>query len=53
MKSPTGRSPIECMSRSRMVGGAAFRSNPDLWQQVAADAFAPDLRGVQALLAQP
>jgi methanogenic corrinoid protein MtbC1 len=36
-----------------MVGGAAFRSNPDLWQQVAADAFAPDLRGVQALLTQP
>ena len=35
-----------------MVGGAAFRSNPDLWRQVAADAFAPDLRGVQALLAQ-
>jgi methanogenic corrinoid protein MtbC1 len=36
-----------------IVGGAAFRSNPELWQQVAADAFAPDLRGVQALLAQP
>ena len=34
-----------------MVGGAAFRSNPQLWRQVAADAFAPDLRGVQALLA--
>ena len=34
-----------------MVGGAAFRSNPDLWRQVAADAFAADLRGVQALVA--
>ena len=35
-----------------MVGGAAFRSRPDLWRQVAADAFASDLRGVQALLAR-
>jgi methanogenic corrinoid protein MtbC1 len=33
-----------------LVGGAAFRTVPDLWRQVAADAFAPDLRGVQALL---
>jgi hypothetical protein len=24
---------------------------PDLWRQVAADAFAPDLRGVQTLFA--
>jgi hypothetical protein len=36
-----------------MVGGAAFRSNPDLWRQIAADGFAADLRGVQTLLAQP
>jgi methanogenic corrinoid protein MtbC1 len=32
-----------------LVGGAAFRTVPDLWRQVAADAFAADLRGVQAL----
>lgn len=32
-----------------LVGGAAFRIAPDLWRQVAADAFAPDLRGAQAL----
>jgi methanogenic corrinoid protein MtbC1 len=32
-----------------VVGGAAFRTSPELWKQVAADAFAPDLRGVQAL----
>jgi methanogenic corrinoid protein MtbC1 len=34
-----------------LVGGAAFRTVPDLWRQVAADAFAPDLRGVQTLFA--
>ena len=32
-----------------LVGGAVFRTTPDLWRQVAADAFAPDLRGAQAL----
>ena len=32
-----------------LVGGAAFRTVPDLWRQVSADAFASDLRGVQAL----
>jgi methanogenic corrinoid protein MtbC1 len=32
-----------------LVGGAAFRTTPRLWQQVAADAYAPDLRGVRAL----
>ena len=33
-----------------LVGGAAFRTTPDLWRQVAADAYASDLRGVQTLL---
>jgi MerR family transcriptional regulator, light-induced transcriptional regulator len=33
-----------------LVGGAAFRTTPSLWQHVAADAYAPDLRGVRALL---
>ena len=32
-----------------LVGGAAFRTTPDLWRQVAADAYAPDLRGAHAL----
>lgn len=32
-----------------LVGGAAFRTTPRLWQHVAADAYAPDLRGVGAL----
>jgi methanogenic corrinoid protein MtbC1 len=32
-----------------LVGGAAFRTTPSLWQHVAADAYAPDLRGVPAL----
>ena len=32
-----------------LVGGAAFRTSPGLWQHVAADAYAPDLRGVAAL----
>jgi methanogenic corrinoid protein MtbC1 len=31
-----------------VVGGAAFRTNPDLWQQVSADAYAADLRGIDA-----
>ena len=34
-----------------VVGGAAFRTAPELWRQVAADGFATDLRGVQALFA--
>jgi methanogenic corrinoid protein MtbC1 len=34
-----------------LVGGAAFRAQPDLWRQVSADGFAADLGGVQALLA--
>jgi methanogenic corrinoid protein MtbC1 len=33
-----------------LVGGAAFRSTPGLWQHVQADAYAPDLRGVLSLL---
>jgi methanogenic corrinoid protein MtbC1 len=32
-----------------LVGGAVFRTMPDLWRQVGADAFAADLRGVQTL----
>ena len=32
-----------------LVGGAAFRTVPELWRSVAADAFAPDLRAAQAL----
>jgi methanogenic corrinoid protein MtbC1 len=32
-----------------LVGGAAFRTSPDLWRQVSADAYAADLRSVQAL----
>lgn len=31
-----------------LVGGAAFRMVPDLWRQVAADAYAADLREAQA-----
>lgn len=34
-----------------VVGGAAFRAVPDLWQQITADAHATDLRGVQTLFA--
>jgi methanogenic corrinoid protein MtbC1 len=42
----------ECRDRvSILVGGAAFRSTPDLWRQVAADGFAADLQGVQTLFA--
>ena len=33
-----------------VVGGAAFRANPELWRQVSADGFATDLRGVTSLL---
>jgi methanogenic corrinoid protein MtbC1 len=29
-----------------VVGGAAFRTNPDLWRQVSADSYAADLRGI-------
>lgn len=32
-----------------MVGGAAFRTAPDLWRQVGADGFGSDLRQAQAL----
>lgn len=31
-----------------VVGGAAFRTNPDLWRQVSADGYAADLRGIDA-----
>jgi methanogenic corrinoid protein MtbC1 len=31
-----------------VVGGAAFRMNPDLWRQVSADAYAADLRAIDA-----
>ena len=31
-----------------LVGGAAFRTAPGLWRQVAADAYAPDLRSAQS-----
>ena len=31
-----------------LVGGAAFRTAPNLWRQVAADAYAPDLRSAQS-----
>ena len=34
-----------------LVGGAAFRTTPDLWKQVSADGFASDLRELQHLLA--
>ena len=29
-----------------IVGGAAFRTSPDLWRRIAADGFASNLRGV-------
>jgi methanogenic corrinoid protein MtbC1 len=35
------------------VGGAAFRTSPELWRQVAADGFASDLREVDALFHGP
>lgn len=31
-----------------VVGGAAFRTNADLWRQVSADGYAADLRGLDA-----
>jgi methanogenic corrinoid protein MtbC1 len=34
-----------------VVGGAAFRTNPDLWRHVSADAHAADLRGIDAAFA--
>ena len=34
-----------------VVGGAAFRTHPDLWRQVAADGYAADLRGLDAAFA--
>ena len=42
-----------CARVTVVVGGAAFRAVPNLWRQVAADAFAADLRGVQTLFARP
>lgn len=33
-----------------LVGGGAFRANPDLWRQIGADGFSPDVRGVHRLL---
>jgi methanogenic corrinoid protein MtbC1 len=35
-----------------MVGGGAFRAEPDLWRTVGSDGFAPDLRAVQAMFTQ-
>ena len=37
---------------SIVVGGAAFRTIPDLWRQVSADGYAADLRGLDAFFAQ-
>jgi methanogenic corrinoid protein MtbC1 len=34
-----------------VVGGAAFRTNAELWRQVSADAYAPDLRGIESAFA--
>jgi MerR family transcriptional regulator, light-induced transcriptional regulator len=31
-----------------VVGGAAFRTNRELWRQLAADGYAPDLRDVES-----
>jgi methanogenic corrinoid protein MtbC1 len=31
-----------------LVGGAAFRTAPGLWRQVAADGYAEDLRSAQS-----
>lgn len=36
-----------------LVGGAAFRTTPDLWREVSADAFASDLRDVEVLASAP
>ena len=39
----------ECSDRvAIVVGGAAFRTNPDLWRHVSADSYAADLRGIDA-----
>lgn len=35
-----------------LVGGGAFRAEPDLWRTVGSDGFAPDLRAVQSMFAQ-
>jgi methanogenic corrinoid protein MtbC1 len=35
-----------------LVGGAAFRTVPELWRQVAADGSASDLRGAQSIFAR-
>lgn len=34
-----------------VVGGAAFRTNPELWRQVSADGYAADLRGIESAFA--
>lgn len=34
-----------------VVGGAAFRTNPDLWRHVSADGYAADLQGIEAAFA--
>jgi methanogenic corrinoid protein MtbC1 len=35
-----------------VVGGAAFRTNPELWHQVSADGYAADLRGIESAFAR-
>ena len=35
-----------------VVGGGAFRTNPDLWRQLSADGYAPDLRGIESAFAR-
>lgn len=35
-----------------VVGGAVFRTNPDLWSQLSADGYAPDLRGIESAFAR-
>jgi methanogenic corrinoid protein MtbC1 len=35
-----------------VVGGAAFRTNSELWRQVSADGYAPDLRGLESVFAR-
>jgi methanogenic corrinoid protein MtbC1 len=36
-----------------IVGGAAFRTAPELWRQIDADGFGADLRSAQAVFAGP
>ena len=36
-------------ARRIIVGGGAFRSNPEIWQDIGADAFASDVRGALEL----